>query len=195
MIAYKEEKKDKKKYALYEAAIKNFRTKGIDKTTVSDITEDAGVAKGTFYLYFKDKNELINKVVIMEATTILESVLKKAEQLNTSDIGEKLVYIANEVIKIFVNNKKNMAFVRKNLYVGLFTNDENGENVFSKTVDEFIHRAGSKNKERSQKIFYIITEMIGGVCYNSIYKNMPYSINEVKIELFDCIRSIANSAF
>ena len=36
-------------------AFELFTTKGLTKTTISDIVDQAGVAKGTFYLYFKDK--------------------------------------------------------------------------------------------------------------------------------------------
>ena len=41
--------------------IVKFTSKGIQKTSISDIVEDAGVAKGTFYLYFKDKYDIRNK--------------------------------------------------------------------------------------------------------------------------------------
>lgn len=192
MISKREEVRDKKKYDIIDAAIKNFRTKGIDRTTVTDIVKDAGIAKGTFYLYFKDKDELIDNVVIIEASEILENALEKANNLDTDDVGEKLVCIADELINIFVNNKKNMEFIRKNLYTGLFSKVKNDENLFSKAVEKFICQTGSKNTEKSKKRLYIITEMIGGVCYNSIYKNMPYSMDEIKPELFECIKNIVN---
>ncbi|MGT4652761.1 TetR/AcrR family transcriptional regulator, partial [Bacillus cereus] len=37
------------------AAIDAFKEKGIEKTTISDIVKTAGVAQGTFYLYFPSK--------------------------------------------------------------------------------------------------------------------------------------------
>ena len=49
-----EHNKKVKKDALFNTAFELFTTKGIAKTTISDIVEKAGVAKGTFYLYFKD---------------------------------------------------------------------------------------------------------------------------------------------
>jgi AcrR family transcriptional regulator len=42
-----------------EAALRVLREKGAGATTVSDITEEAGVAKGTFYLYFDSKEHLL----------------------------------------------------------------------------------------------------------------------------------------
>ncbi len=39
------------------AARKVFREKGYDRTTVSDVVHEAGVAQGTFYLYFPSKKD------------------------------------------------------------------------------------------------------------------------------------------
>ena len=55
--------KKQKKDAMYQTAFELFTTKGLTKTTISDIVEKAGVAKGTFYLYFKDKYDIRNKLV------------------------------------------------------------------------------------------------------------------------------------
>ena len=44
-----ESNKKKKEDALYNTAFELFTTKGTNKTTISDIVEKAGVAKGTFY--------------------------------------------------------------------------------------------------------------------------------------------------
>lgn len=44
---------------LLEAAQRVFERKGLAATTVGDITEAAGVAKGTFYLYFESKDHLL----------------------------------------------------------------------------------------------------------------------------------------
>ncbi len=40
---------------LLETSIKVFYEKGYHNTTIKDITNEAGVAAGTFYLYFKNK--------------------------------------------------------------------------------------------------------------------------------------------
>jgi AcrR family transcriptional regulator len=44
---------------LLDAAASLFATKGIDATTVEEITRKAGVSKATFYLYFSSKDEVI----------------------------------------------------------------------------------------------------------------------------------------
>ena len=49
-----EQNKQIKRESLLETAYRLFTGKGIHKTSISDIVEAAGVAKGTFYLYFKE---------------------------------------------------------------------------------------------------------------------------------------------
>jgi AcrR family transcriptional regulator len=50
---------DDKRQRILEAARKRFRHYGFRKTTMQEIARDAGVAVGTLYLYFKDKDELL----------------------------------------------------------------------------------------------------------------------------------------
>ncbi|MED3799572.1 TetR family transcriptional regulator [Lysinibacillus capsici] len=44
-----------KEEKIIQAAIEVFREKGIEKTKVSDIVKAAGIAQGTFYLYFPSR--------------------------------------------------------------------------------------------------------------------------------------------
>ena len=41
-----------------------FEERGADATSVALITDTAGIAKGSFYVYFKNKNELLNEIFI-----------------------------------------------------------------------------------------------------------------------------------
>jgi AcrR family transcriptional regulator len=50
---------DDKRQRILDAARKRFRYYGVRKTTMQEIARDAGVAVGTLYLYFKDKDDLL----------------------------------------------------------------------------------------------------------------------------------------
>ena len=50
---------DDKRQRILEAARKRFRYYGVKKTTMQEIARDAGLAVGTLYLYFKDKDDLL----------------------------------------------------------------------------------------------------------------------------------------
>ena len=50
--------KKEKENKLMEKALKLFTEKGVNNTSIQDIADEAGVGKGTFYLYFKDKYDI-----------------------------------------------------------------------------------------------------------------------------------------
>ena len=72
-----EEKKEEKKKKLMEASFKLFTKKGIKNTSVQEITDDAGTAKGTFYLYFKDKYELQDQLIIRKSKQLFNDAVKE----------------------------------------------------------------------------------------------------------------------
>jgi TetR/AcrR family fatty acid metabolism transcriptional regulator len=45
--------------SIQDAAMRVIARKGIDEATIQDIADEAGIAKGTVYLYFRDRDELI----------------------------------------------------------------------------------------------------------------------------------------
>lgn len=54
---------DDKRAVIMEAALGVFASRGFHTSTVDQVAEAAGVAKGTIYLYFKSKNELLDQLV------------------------------------------------------------------------------------------------------------------------------------
>jgi len=66
-----------------------FFQKGYENTPVNDIIEQAGVAKGTFYHYFKSKGELLDKLVDRWSRATLDRVSKLVERQDINAL-EKL---------------------------------------------------------------------------------------------------------
>ncbi len=64
-----------KKTAIIHSAIEVFQEQGIEKTKISDIVKRAGIAQGTFYLYFPSKLSLmpaIAEVMVMKTIEIVK---------------------------------------------------------------------------------------------------------------------------
>lgn len=59
----KETKGVRTKKHLYECAMELFRSRGYDQVTVDEIVKKAGMAKGTFYIYFHSKSDIIMEML------------------------------------------------------------------------------------------------------------------------------------
>ena len=71
-----------KKELIINAAIKVFADKGFYTANVADVAKEAGVADGTIYLYFKNKDDLLISLFETKMEEILDrfSSLSKSKQ-------------------------------------------------------------------------------------------------------------------
>lgn len=70
------------KNKVFEAAIELIKEKGYDDVTVSEICEKAGVAKGTFYVHYKSKEDIVKESYYSDMS---EFVLKQYKVLIPQD--------------------------------------------------------------------------------------------------------------
>ena len=63
-----------------------LKIKGFNALCVEDITKSAGVAKGTFYVYFKHKEDIVAEI----CRGYFREIEEKVSKMNNSDIVEKL---------------------------------------------------------------------------------------------------------
>ena len=63
---------------LCDAALALFLERGIGTVTIDQIVEEAGVAKGSFYRYFKDQGELV-ETLLQPLATALRATMESAE--------------------------------------------------------------------------------------------------------------------
>ncbi|ASJ17016.1 hypothetical protein A3L04_08000 [Thermococcus chitonophagus] len=82
---------------LLHSAKKLFASKGFDRVTVDEIVKDAGVAKGTFYLYFKRKEDIIREVAIMAMPfQALSDVFKSVDRESFRNLGDYLRFLGEK---------------------------------------------------------------------------------------------------
>lgn len=133
-----------KRKAIVESAIRLFKEKGIEKTTVSDIVRDAQIAQGTFYLYFSSKLSLM-PAIAEEMVKIMMGVIKAEVQVN-QPIEVKLEKLVDS---IFVVNKE-YSEVLAIIYSGLAATEhlKEWETVYS-PVYQWISNLLNKAKENN----------------------------------------------
>jgi TetR/AcrR family acrAB operon transcriptional repressor len=72
---------------ILDAAVKLIIRYGFDKTTVSDIAEEAGVSKGAVYLHWSSKDDLFEAMLWRESANYMDQWM---ERINADPEGGKL---------------------------------------------------------------------------------------------------------
>lgn len=100
------EKLQSKKKDIIKAAREVFADNSYQGTSIKAIAQKAKIATGTFYLYFTNKEALINMIVEEMFHELLECI--KKERASFTDSFDKLQASMDACIKLFVK-EKNMA--------------------------------------------------------------------------------------
>jgi AcrR family transcriptional regulator len=75
-----EDPKYRTRARLLHAATQLFQTRGYQHTSVDDVAREAGVAKGTVYVHFKNKQELLFHAIAQEKKGLVKHLLPLLEQ-------------------------------------------------------------------------------------------------------------------
>ena len=102
------EKLNDKYHRILEAAVKVFAEQGFFQSTVSQIAKEAGVADGTIYLYFKNKEDILVQFYSYKARQVFALFREEVDGADTA--VEKLRKLIHRHLEEFQNDK-NMAMV------------------------------------------------------------------------------------
>ena len=120
-----DDNKQQKLNALLNAAYDLFTTQSVEKTTIAEISKAADVAKGTFYLYFKDKYEIRNRLISHESSKLFKDAVAALEKKSSTvseepAFEEKMIFIINYIVDALEGNHSLLTFISKNLSWGVF---------------------------------------------------------------------------
>ena len=187
--------KQQKESSLLRTAFDFFTTKGFSKTSISDIVGKAGVAKGTFHLYFKDKYDIRNRLVAHKSSQLFSNAIAElGSSINDIPFEDKLIKLIDNIIDQLNANQSLLTFISKNLSWGIFKNaltspttddDLNFSEIYYKMLEE----APYDIKDPEIMLFMMI-ELVSSTCYSAILYKEPCTIEELKPYLYDSVRSI-----
>ena len=197
-------KKERSRALLMESAYELFITEGFHKTTIAMITRRAGLGKGTFYLYFKDKEDIRDAVIAQKSSEILQKAIFN-QDLHEPGLSfyDQVRMIVDYIIDYLTENKDLYMFISTSLSWGLHLwNGESEENDQGQQgyirLEDFI--AGLIKKInvvlKDERLFiYSVIELVYSTCYNPIIYGTPVSIEEFKPYLHHMIKLLADDQF
>ena len=189
--------KEEKENRLLNTAFKLFTEKGLKETSIQEIVDNASVAKGTFYLYFRDKYEIRDILIVKKSQKLFSDALKSLRKNYISNFSDSIIYIINYVIDELTKNPLLLKFISKNLSWGVFS--KTVLNLYDKSTDEeetvydlFLKGIEENNIKLSnpEVTFFMIIELVGSTCFNSILYKEPLPIKEYKPYLYKTIRNL-----
>lgn len=97
-ISPREAKRARTRARLTEAALRLMAERGINATSVSEIAAEAELANGTFYLYFRDKAEIV--AAVCQAVTLAMHQEMSSMRLSLEDGASRVAFGTQQFIEI-----------------------------------------------------------------------------------------------
>lgn len=191
-----DENKRKKKEALFNTAYELFTTKGITSTTISDIVEKAEVAKGTFYLYFTNKYDIKNKLVVHKTQELFDAAGAALEREQIHGLEDQMIFLIDHLINHLKDDRALLTFISKNLVMGALRSALlTGENSDREIYNHFLELVAADDYEYKDVdvMLFTIVELAGSAGYNSMMYEEPIPIDDYKPFLYRTVRLIIKS--
>lgn len=131
--------KNNKYHQILEAAVRVFARQGFYQSTIAQIAKEAGVADGTIYLYFKNKDDILVQFFSYRTKQVFESFREEVDRAQTS--ADKL---------------RNL--VRRHL--AEFQRDRDGAVVYQVETHQSSRLAEDQIREMSQMYRDLISEIV-----------------------------------
>ncbi|MDL2418190.1 TetR/AcrR family transcriptional regulator [Bacillus tropicus] len=122
---YEERRKE-----ILETAERLFITKGYTKTTVNDILKEIGIAKGTFYHYFKSKEEVMDEIIMR----IIKEDVAKAKVI----ISNPKIPVLEKLLRVLMEQSPKSGDVKDKM-IEQFHQPNNAEMHQKSLVQSIIH--------------------------------------------------------
>ena len=163
----KKESLDKKE-AIFNATIKLITENGFDATPMSLIAKNAGVAAGTIYLYFKNKEELINQLYLALKERLTAAVVKGYTSELPIRVAMELLwenyvnhFTENPIEHRFFEQFSNSPLIHK-------LTKEEGFRIFSPIIDIFTRAKAEK----------VIKDIPIEIAYCQVFQTVSYLIKQ-----------------
>lgn len=182
---------------ILEAAYQLFVEQGFEEVSIQEIADRATVAKGTFYLYFRDKEELKECVITQKSNELFQRALNAVQQTNIRDFEGQIIFIIDYIMDVLSQNKDALKLISKNLSFGVLNRKMNTMFTDEKAdIVQILISAAEKNNIRLKNpriLLFMIIELASSTCFSCILESEPLEMSVFKPYLFDAIRQLIRS--
>lgn len=187
--------KQKKRDSLLESAFSLFINNGFSKTSISDIVDTAGVAKGTFYLYFKDKYDIRNHLIAHKASQVFENAYRELQaHPEITEFENQILFIIDQILDQLDANHNLVSLISKHLSWGFVRNSliytPGKETPSILTIVRNMLDEAEYTYNSPELMMYMILEIVSGTSYNAILYQQPVPLDELKPHLYKTVKGL-----
>ena len=153
------------------------------------------MAKGTFYLYFKDKYDIRNHLIAHKANQVFQAAY--TEMLTHPELTqfeEQVMFMIDHILNQLANNLNLVKLIAKHLSWGFFKDSLyftpiDGTPSVYEMYESLIQNADCTYRS-PELMMYTIIELISGTSYNVLLYQQPIGLEELKPYLYDTVRGV-----
>ena len=181
-------KKKIKREEIIKAAKKLIIEKGYRKTSVQDITDEVGIAKGSFYTYFKSKDSLMETLLLEKREKhkgFIKELFNSSRNLEET-IRKYITYYFHiptkdmEFILVMLNMMRSIDSVGKNIIKKLELDRENRKNEFVEILKRYEDEIEIKENKDFERYGSLVFGMIN-IFYINNFLPIQYKFTEIGI--------------
>jgi AcrR family transcriptional regulator len=186
-----------KRDSLLNTSFELFTSQGINQTSISDIVKKAGVAKGTFYLYFKDKYDIRNRLIAKKSNQLFTAAYEALQKENLHTAEDKIIFMMKHILIELEENHMLLTLIYKDLSWALFkeamtTDSEDAETDILHIMTDMFEESAVKY-HNPELMMFMIVEMVSSAGYSSIIHKQPLPLDELLPELEQSVRGIMHA--
>ena len=190
------ENKLAKRSKILDAANRLFLDGSFADTAIDDVVKVAGVAKGTFYLYFRDKYDLLDQIVVRRAAEIMSEKCRALREIAAAQpmtAAEQAIFLADATIDYLQSHKQEAALLDKRFSI-CFAADAEQSGAFRDAVDYLsdLLQSDGETCEQTQQKLYLLGNMVLYTACDAVLGAKPYTVEQIRPMLHTMIVHMLN---
>ena len=176
---------EEKKNKILKSANKEFARVPLEQASIKNIVENAEIARGSFYQYFEDKQDLFDYLMTLKIGNMQKNLLDMIEREN-GNIINIFINVYDHLIQVGKLRKNNKFF--RQIFENVKTSDNLmfiKKDVTKNKIEEILYELYSKNKDilniKNEEEFKLVIEMLFAITRRRIVVSLKYKdLNEAR---------------
>ena len=175
-----------KQQKVINSAKKEFARVPIENVSIKNIVEEAEIARGSFYQYFENKEDLLIYILKENSEELNNKLRNKVKETN-GDIFELYIFLYDSMIEEFTDNSDQELF--RQIFINLKSSDENVFDLVKRTkpqdiIDYYEQIDKTNLKIKNYEDLVIVCDMLNVITRRALIKNFKNKSKEECRKLF-----------